>query len=168
MNSRSFIIALLLIGCLVCILGLLVYETRPKADTNRDAELIQGTWVLVELNQSAHAATEEEKEFLKKGGYKITITGEKMIHSPDNSEGRYRLDPTKMPRLLEFLEGDKVIVKGIYELDGDDLKFCLGRKPEHGEEPQLPINYDLKNAVPGTFPSLWILKRETAHSAREK
>ena len=168
MTSRRFITPLLIIACLVCLLGLLVYEIRPKEDANRDAELIQGTWAVVELNQSAHTATAEEKEFFKKGGFKMTITGEKMISSQDKSELQYRLNTTKMPRLMEILAGDKVIVKGIYELNGDDLKFCLGTRGERGQEPQLPINYDINNAVPGTFPSLWILKRETANSANEK
>jgi len=141
---------------------------EPELKKDDDGELIQGTWVVVELQQVNREATKEEKEFYKNGGYTIRITGEKMIHSPDKSEGRYRLDTSKMPRVLELLEDGKVIAIAIYELKGDDLKFCQGRKPMGGREPEPPSDFDIKKAAPDTFPTLFILKREKAKPAENE
>lgn len=43
------------------------------------------------------------------------------------------LDPAKKPKEIDFRSADdkdKDVVKGIYELDGDDLKLCLAFKTE--------------------------------------
>jgi RNA polymerase sigma factor (sigma-70 family) len=141
---------------------------KDAAKSESDEEVIRGTWVVVELQQTNHAPTEEEKEFFKKGGYKITITGDKMSHSPDQSEVKYRLDTTRTPGVLELLEDGKVIAKAIYELKGDDLKFCLGRRPKGNEEPEAPTDFDIKKAAPGTFPTLFVLKRATAMPSEKK
>jgi RNA polymerase sigma factor (sigma-70 family) len=138
----------------------------PKSDS--DDELIRGTWVVVALRQTNHEPTKAEKEFFKKGGYKITITADKMIHSLDKSEMKYRLDTTRTPRVMEFLEGGKVIAKAIYELKGDDLKFCQGRRPKGGEGPKAPTDFDVRKAQRSEFPTLFILKRDTAKAAEKK
>jgi uncharacterized protein (TIGR03067 family) len=169
MASRRFMLAMLFVaGFVTCMSALRADEPPRKKGATNDSKFIQGTWVVVELQQINHEATQEEKEFLKKGGYKITFTGKKMIHSPDKSEGRYRLDMTKTPRVLELLEDGKVVAKAIYELKGDDLKFCQGRKPIGRGDPEPPTDFDIKKAVPGTFPTLVVLKRETSKPAEKK
>jgi hypothetical protein len=64
----------------------------------------------------SHQSSKEEREFLKSGGYKITITADKMIHSPDKSEMKYRLEVTKSPKVLELLVDGNVIAKAIYDI----------------------------------------------------
>jgi uncharacterized protein (TIGR03067 family) len=128
------------------------------------AEEIQGVWVVIELRQLNHEPSEDERRFLESGGYKITITHEKMIHSTDQSEDemRYRLDTTKTPPVLTLLKNGKVIAKAIYELKGDELKICQGRTPIDGAKPVPPTDFEIQNAAPGTSPSLFILQRERA------
>jgi uncharacterized protein (TIGR03067 family) len=116
--------------------------------------------VVVDLQQVNREVTKEEREFFKRGGYKITITEQKMIHSPDGSEARYRLDTTRTPRVLELLDRGRVTARAIYELKGDDLKICQGRKPTGGENPVPPAAFDITTAAPGAFPTLFVLKRE--------
>jgi uncharacterized protein (TIGR03067 family) len=82
-----------------------------------------------------------------------------MIYSSDKSEMAYRIDPTITPRTLELLENGKVIAKAIYELKGDDLKICLGRKPDAGE-PKAPADFDINKAKSGSFPTLMVMKRQ--------
>jgi RNA polymerase sigma factor (sigma-70 family) len=123
-----------------------------------DDKLIQGTWALVDLQQVNHNPTAEERAAWKAGGYTITFTAEKMTFNIDRSSLTYRLDPSAKPKGLEWLEGDKVIARGIYELAGDDLKICLGRRPTAGEA-EAPADFDIKKAKPGTFPTLFVLKR---------
>ncbi len=142
-------------------------EVNEKKNASNDVKRLQGDWVLLDLQQTNHEATKEEKEFLKKGGWKVTITGDNIIHSPDKSEITYRLDLTKTPKVLEWLEDGKVVAKAIYELNGDDLRFCQGRRAEAGEEPEPPADFDIKKAAPGTFPTLFVLKRDTAKPAEK-
>jgi uncharacterized protein (TIGR03067 family) len=152
-------------GCTFCLSPISADDAKPKKDAAGDAQLIRGTWVVVDLQQVNHEVTKEEREFFRKGGYKITITGRTMLHSPDKSEGRYRLDTAKRPRVLEVLDGGRVVARAIYELKGDDLKICQGRKPTGGGEPVPPADFDIKKAAPGTFPTLFILRREAAKPA---
>jgi uncharacterized protein (TIGR03067 family) len=126
-----------------------------------DRQLIQGTWTVIDLQQSANLgadAARTQKEFLKTGACKLTVTRDKIIYSLDKSEMSYRLDPTKAPKVLEVLDDGVVVARAIYELQGNDLKICLGRKPHAGEPAVAPSSFDIKKAAPGTFPTLFVLK----------
>jgi uncharacterized protein (TIGR03067 family) len=167
MTLRSlFRSALFLAGSLICLPALFADETRPKQDAADDAALIQGAWVVAEMQQTDFDSTELRK-FISSGGYKITFTKSKMIHSPDESEAQYRLNTTKTPKVLEILEDGRVLAKAIYELKGDNLKFCMGRKSDGGT-PEAPRDFDIENADSGTFPTLFVLKRETSRVAEQK
>ncbi len=130
-----------------------------NSDPTTDAELIQGTWNVLELQQVGYEASEDERNIYKNGGYKITFTKNKTIHSPDHSSMDYQLDTTQTPHVLELLQSGKVIAKAIYELAGDDLKICQGRTPTDGSEPKPPTSFDIKHAAAGEFPTLMILRR---------
>jgi hypothetical protein len=73
----------------------------------------------------------------------------------------YRLDQTKSPKVLETLKNGKVIARSIYDLKGNDLKLCMGRKAESGE-PEPPDSFEIPKRKPGTFPTLFVLKRDVA------
>jgi uncharacterized protein (TIGR03067 family) len=137
------------------------YRQPPnnQSDPIGDAAEIQGTWNVVEMQQVGYEPSEGEREFYKSGGYKITFTKDKMIHSPDHSSMQYRLDTTKVPGVLELTKDGKVIAKGIYELMGDELRICQGRTPTDGSQPKPPASFDIKQAAPDEFPSLMILRR---------
>lgn len=162
MTARCGLFPILLVGCGLGLSAVLAEEARPNKGIQEDGKLIQGTWSVVELHQVNHQPSQEEKDFLKSGGYKITITADKLIHSPDNSQVKYRLDLTKKPRVLEQLMDEKVFARAIYDLKGHDLKICQGRKPVEGGEPEPPTEFDIAKAKPGTFPTLYVLKRDAA------
>jgi hypothetical protein len=42
----------------------------------------------------------------------------------------------------------------------DDLRICQGRKPPFGGEPEPPTDFDIAKAKLGTFPTLYVLKRD--------
>jgi uncharacterized protein (TIGR03067 family) len=159
MIARSGSFPVLLAGYALSLTTLLAGESGPQRAAEDDAKLIQGTWNVVELHQVSHQSSKEEKEFLKSGGYKIIITSDKLIHSPDKSEARYQLDVTKSPKVLELIVDGKVIAKAIYDLKGDNLRICQGRKPPFGGEPEPPTDFDIAKAKIGTFPTLYVLKR---------
>ena len=160
MNPRSGSLSILLVGCVLSLSTLLAEEVGSRKKNEDDAKLIQGTWTVVELHQVNHQPTKEEQEFLRSGGYTITVTADTLIHSPDKSEGKYRLDPTKTPKVMELLVDQKVVAKAIYDLKGDDLRICQGRKPPFGGEPEAPTDFDIAKAKPGTFPTLFVLRRQ--------
>jgi uncharacterized protein (TIGR03067 family) len=146
-------------------------EAKSKKATLNDSERIQGTWTVVELHQVVHQPSKEEKEFLKTGQFKITITADKLIFSLDKSEANYKLDPSQKPKVMKFYDPEsksrKPMGLAIYELKGDDLKICFGRTPREGE-PELPSGFDIKKAKPGTFPTLFVLKRDRTGETEKK
>jgi RNA polymerase sigma factor (sigma-70 family) len=123
-----------------------------KAKSPKDEEAIQGTWVLVKLEQ-VNAQPQDPK-----GTFKVVIAGDKIVF-PDKSEATFKLDPTREPKRIEFIVakgGRAATAPGIYSLRGDELKYCLGR--EGDTEP--PASFDIKKAGPGMFPTCWTLRRD--------
>jgi uncharacterized protein (TIGR03067 family) len=161
---------LLALGML-CAAALPADEAKSKKATVNDAVLIQGVWTVVELHQVVHKPTEEEKEFLKTGKFKVTITVDKLIFSPDKSAANYQLDPSRNPKVLKLYDpkskSRKPIALAIYDLKGDDLRICIGREPDQGD-PEPPAGFDIKKAKPGTFPTLFVLKRDRAKEGAKK
>ncbi len=124
------------------------------------AEAIQGTWVVTELHQVGKKMTDEEKTFHAGGGYKITFTADTITHEIDKSSGKYRLDPTRDEKRIEFIENGAIIALALYDLNGDDLKLCVGRKPDKGMPPVAPTGFDVEKAPAGTFPTVYVMKRD--------
>ncbi len=156
-RSLCFVVGLMFIAA-AC-LATAADETDPAAAD--DAQQIRGTWSVMKLEQVNHQSTPEEVQKLQSGGFKIKFTDNQMIFLVDDDDSRmgYRLDPSKKPRQMEFIENGQVVARGIYELAGDDLKMCLGRENLSGKS-EAPRSFDLKQAKPGTFPTLWVLKRD--------
>jgi RNA polymerase sigma factor (sigma-70 family) len=125
-----------------------------------DAEAIQGTWTVVELHQVNQKPTKQERDWLAKGHFKIRFTKDTMTMLVDGSSSRYRLDATRKPKQMEILDGDNLVARSIYEMSGDRLRICQGRKPEPGEAPEAPTDFDIDKARPGTFPTLFVMVRD--------
>ena len=122
-----------------------------------DNEAIQGTWAVVRLDQINHEPSKEERAYWESGQFKLAITADRLIY-PDQSEGRYTLDPTKQPKEMEVttvVNGITMAAPAIYSLQGDDLRICMGR----GGDRERPAEFDIAKAKPGTFPTCWTLKR---------
>jgi RNA polymerase sigma factor (sigma-70 family) len=133
----------------------------PKKDEPKtDRERILGTWVMSEIKQVGVTPTDEQKKRWAAGGFNITFTADEMIYEVDQSRVKYRLDPVKDPKVIEILEGDTVVALGLYELMGDDLKVCIGRKPEQGMPPVAPTALDPDQAPAGTFSTAYVMKRD--------
>jgi uncharacterized protein (TIGR03067 family) len=95
-----------------------------------DAKQLQGTWVLVSLERDG-------KEVKPQKDTKAIITGDKFIIKVGDkviAGGTSKLDPSKTPKAVDttYTEGpDKgKTFKGIYQLDGDMVKFCRAGSPE--------------------------------------
>jgi uncharacterized protein (TIGR03067 family) len=92
-------------------------------DPARGLDALKGTWELVEL-------TERGKKLDDKKGMKLTISGNAAtveVGGKEIGRGTIKVDPARKPKTMELTksEGDKsVTVKGVYEIDGDTLRFC--------------------------------------------
>ncbi len=136
--------------------------TGAEASVDGDEERLQGVWTLVNLEQVGHRPTEEEKRAWKSGQFTITVRGNRLTYDADKSFMHFRLDPSQSPKLmtLEVTDGPQKgrHVPAIYRLDGDDLMICQGRLGD--EEP--PAGFSVEARRPGTFPTLWALRRRSS------
>ena len=111
--------------------------------SKKDRAALQGEWEIV----SAESNGEPPPPGL--------LDGAKFAFSGDNAtllgkEGTFELDATKSPRQIDFIRG-KIRQVGIYELDGDSLKLCVGPADDR------PKEFKTK---PRTDHSLFVLKRK--------
>ena len=102
--------------------------SRWGEDAKKGSEGLHGTWEVVEFTADGKPAPEEFRKEIK-----ITFNGEKMLISGPGGIGKreysFKLDHSKKPKAIDVtpLDGpfkDKT-VPAIYELKGDELKFCM-------------------------------------------
>jgi uncharacterized protein (TIGR03067 family) len=119
-----------LFGLGVVVLGLsplAATAQKEKADDKAPAPL-QGTWDVVKLQ----IAGEDVTAFLKDAGATMTFDGNKYAFAagPEGEKGTFKLDPKAKPAAIDLTiaegRGKGKVQPGIYDLDGDTLKICLG------------------------------------------
>jgi uncharacterized protein (TIGR03067 family) len=111
--------------------------------SKKDHAALQGEWEIV----SAESNGEPPPAGLLDGA-KFAFSGDKLTLL--GKEGTFELDATKNPRQIEFVRGNTRQI-GIYELDGDNLKLCVGPADDR------PKAFKTK---PRTDHSLFVLKRK--------
>lgn len=144
------------------LVGLLVAADDTKTAQATDRERLQGTWVVVSAEMKG-----QPFEVLK--GSKIVFSGETVTFKAKEQEGKgtFAIDPAAKPRAIDLSksgeDGKKETDAGVYQLDGDELKLCLGgvkkqRTFPDGKEDSTgskrPTGFDSRQGV------LLILKRE--------
>jgi uncharacterized protein (TIGR03067 family) len=135
MRSRS-----LPLGIAALTLGLLAASADDK--DKKDADGIKGSWQLTAMTVDGRDASEAEAK-----AYKIKFQEKsyvQLINDESVEEGTYKLDSEKSPKTIDFIieKGqDKGKTQlGIYELDGDMLKFCV----TNSGSPDRPKGFDAK------------------------
>jgi uncharacterized protein (TIGR03067 family) len=130
--------------------------TRPSRDVPADQEAIQGTWqsLTEEMRGQPAPGDPRDHQMVFSGNAFKLVDGDQML-----LRGTFRLDPTRSPKVIEMkvsegAGGDaEAPVHGIYELNGDQLKWC---STEPGS-PNGPKEFKTK----GTSSVLIVLKRPT-------
>ena len=120
----------------------------------RDKAQLQGEWTLVSGERGGQAFSADymknSKRVAKGDETTVTIQGQLFM------KARFTLDPSKSPKTIDYSVTDGLYAGntqlGIYELDGDKVKYCFS---VHGKE--RPTNFTTKPEDGRTL-SVW--KRE--------
>lgn len=109
--------------------GLPLASCGDEADpAKRELDRLQGTWQVTALEEGGEKATDSVA-----GQMRLVFEGDKFTFLAGDTvlmQGTAKADPAAKPKALDLastagrLKGQTVT--GIYELDGDALKVCLG------------------------------------------
>ena len=141
---------------LVLAAGLLfAADDKPEEAIKKDREKIAGVWT-VTLREMNGAKVEEEElkkilvTFKADGTLEVRREGEKVV------DGVSKIDPTKKPKEIDITvrtpDGSERSVKGIYEIEGDNLRICTA-----GPGPDRPKEFTGKE---GSGNTLMVYKRK--------
>lgn len=142
-----------LLGCLV-LAGVLCCSADDADVNKKDLQKMQGDWAAVEFVREGHPLAPDDAQ-----AYFRTVEGDHYTMSryrKVQGKGTIKLDATKTPREIDAtptIPGKQVLVKGIYEWDGDKLKIMFGA-PD-GARPT-----SFKIPPPGTPGSFTVWERE--------
>ncbi len=121
-------------------------KSAKAAAVERDRIALQGAWELVaveEMGKERPASEYKDGRYVFLKDKILEMTGDKL-----NFEIEYEIDPTSDPkRINEYFKAknkegkdEEVMIRGIYELDGDTLILCTGSK-------ERPTGFDSKSGV---------------------
>jgi len=104
--------------------GLLTAADKPESDAvKKEMDKLQGYW---EVTAAEGAGLDADAKQLK-----LVFTGDKLAFSKGNKavhEATYKVDPSQKPRTIDIthVTGPQQgkTFRGIYELEGDQLKIC--------------------------------------------
>jgi uncharacterized protein (TIGR03067 family) len=114
----------LLAAAAVC---LLVAADNPSDEAKKDLAALQGEWSMTSGERDGQPIPDDLrkgfKRVVKDDVTTITASGQTVM------KARFTVDPAKKPKAIDYtlLDGpnkDKKVL-GIYELDGDTVKFCF-------------------------------------------
>jgi uncharacterized protein (TIGR03067 family) len=108
--------------CVVLLLG-----ADKKDDGKKDMAKLEGEWSMVSGERDGQALPEDlvkdAKRVAKAGETTVTIGGQQFL------KAKFTVDPSKKPKAIDYTvtEGPNKgkTQLGIYELDGDTVKFCF-------------------------------------------
>ena len=110
-------------GCLVLLLG----AAEPADDVKKELAKLEGNWSMVSGEREGQKLPDDlvkdAKRVSKGNETTVSIGGQVFI------KATYTIDPGKKPKRIDYTvteganKGKKLL--GIYELDGDTVKFCF-------------------------------------------
>lgn len=134
----------------VLVAGLIV-SVGPGADDDRKNEMqkLEGTWKIVSIEMAGKKVDPGKgapEQAVIKDGKATFFTGGKEI--PTFKDLKLELDPTKKPKSLDLVRGEKESLPCIYEVTADELKVAMPLVPKErkpGEALPRPESFDLKD-----------------------
>ena len=125
MNTRMLIAALVVTTFVMCQQTHAQAQDDPQFALEIDLELIQGTW-----EAESYVLSGVQDEHGISDGCLRRFEGNRRYLRNEGDEnwvsfGTFSLNPSAMPAEID-IDTEAGILLGIYEIDGDLLKFCIG------------------------------------------
>jgi len=145
--------------CLVAIGLMAVWIANVSGDeagAKQDLEKLQGEWTMVMGEIEGQAMPEQMRAVMRRVAKDdettITMAGQLFM------KAKFTVDPSKTPKAIDYnMTGGPTSGKtqlGIYEIDGEQVKFCFGSP---GKE--RPTSFKME-AGDGRTLSVWTRKKE--------
>src|SRR5262245_32645451 len=115
----------------VALLAVVLVGSNATADDAKDdLKALEGTWDLIYFERDGkEVKLQKDTKAINTGDKFVVKRGDEVI-----AAGTMKLDPSKKPKASEttYTEGpDKgKTFKGIYQIDGDTVKFCRAGSPD--------------------------------------
>jgi uncharacterized protein (TIGR03067 family) len=91
----------------------------PKSDGNQAA--LQGTWKWQSASVNGEAIPANEVVLMS-----MTFKGDQVMPSSDPTDtATFRLDTSKTPATIDFIDRNNKVDLGIYKIEGDVLSICM-------------------------------------------
>lgn len=145
--------AVKLLGCSL-LLGVILVSADDAEANKKELEKMQGDWAAVEVVRDGFSLAPDDAQ-----AYFRTVEGDTYTMARYRKvlgKGTLKLDANKTPKEIDAhttAQGKSVIVKGVYEWDGDKLKIMFG--PSDGARPT-----SVKPSSPGTPGSYTVWEKE--------
>jgi len=139
---------------LLLVVGLLI-AADAKEDTKKDTEKIQGTWKAIKGEKNGKEAGPDDLKDMRLVFKDDKLTIQEGIGR--NIEATFKLDAGAKLREIDITikrDNESGTIKGLYMLDGDDLKICL---PLGGPGKERPKEFATKE---GSGLGILTLKRD--------
>jgi uncharacterized protein (TIGR03067 family) len=130
----------------------------PAQLAQADQDKLQGGWQVVSIEKGGEALQTEGMRFVFAGG-ELSLFIEGAQGQPEG----YVLDPSQQPKAIDLSLPNGMVVRGIYQLDGDSFKLCLDQSPPGGGGKR-PTVFRTQPDAPDTY--LYVLRRERAGPGR--
>ena len=110
-----------LLAVAACGLAVAAPIPKEKDKPKKDEDVIQGTWAMEKFDggQAPPAGLGPIQMTFKDGKLAVEFGGKLM------DQGTYKMDPTAKLKTIDLTNGPATAL-GIYELDGDTLRICVG------------------------------------------
>jgi uncharacterized protein (TIGR03067 family) len=124
---KTMVSGALAVGLLACVAGSFAADATDEEATKREYARFEGTWKFVSLEVEGKKLPEKvfAESLLILEGSRFTAK-----EAAGTSKGTFKVDLSKKPKQIDisFTEGPPKgeTLLGIYELDGDTYKVCIG------------------------------------------